>query len=133
MRNKTKKGNKSLDFEIVFFEKLINDKPDFTDALIPLAELYTKSGRYKEGLSLDIRLSKLRPGDSTVYYNMACSYSLLGKIDEAISTLKQAVRLGYSDFQYMCNDPDFLNLKEDQRYRKFVAKIAHNNQARESK
>ena len=33
-----------LDFEISFFERLVKKDPDFVDALIPLAEAYTRKG-----------------------------------------------------------------------------------------
>jgi tetratricopeptide (TPR) repeat protein len=119
MNNQTRKRlkrNKALDFEIDFFEALIKDKPDFVDALIPLGDCYTKKGLYEKGLYIDLRLTKLLPQDPVVHYNLACSYSLLGIIDEAIQSLENAIKLGYNDFEYIDKDKDLENVKNDDRY-----------------
>jgi len=120
MTGKSKKNKSHLDFEIDFFERLITEKPDFIDALIPLAEAYTKAGRHKEGLSIDRRLSKLKANDAIVHYNLACSYSLLEDVDKAFTALKKAISLGYNDFKYMNTDPDLSILREDDRYQKII-------------
>ena len=49
-------------------------------------------------------------------YNLACSYSLLGELDLAFSTLKKAIDLGYDDFGYLRIDPDLENLRKDERF-----------------
>ena len=123
MEKKKEKEKLSLNFEIRFFEKLVKDNPDFVDALIPLAEAYTKAGRYREGLTIDKQLSGLKPDDQIVYYNLACSYSLLKEKDEAFAALKKAIKLGYRDFKYMDNDPDLSMLRDDQRYQEIILKV----------
>ena len=37
------------DFEFLFFERLVEKNPNFVDALLPLAEMYTRKGFLKEG------------------------------------------------------------------------------------
>ncbi|MFH2137960.1 MAG: tetratricopeptide repeat protein [Candidatus Omnitrophota bacterium] len=121
MVNKQKKKDTSLIFEIDFFEKLIQDNADYVDALIPLAENYTKAGDYENGLRIDKKLVKLRPDDAVIRYNLACSYSILGEIDKALATLRKAIDLGYSDFKFIEQDPDLLNLRKDLRYKTIIA------------
>ncbi len=104
------------DFEIAFFERLIQGAPNFVEALAPLAELYTKKGRYEKGLQIDKRLARLRPGDAVVHYNLACSYALVGKKEEAFETLERAIRLGYDDFDHLKRDPDLKGLHEEPRF-----------------
>lgn len=98
--------NPHIDFEISFFEELIKSEPDFIDALIPLAENYTEKGMYKEGLCIDMRLSRLLPSDETVHYNLACSYALTKNYQTAVKILIKAISLGYDDFEHLFNDPD---------------------------
>ncbi|MFH1092652.1 MAG: hypothetical protein V1739_00695 [Candidatus Omnitrophota bacterium] len=117
MKKNSESSKSKICFEIEFFEKLIEEKPDFVDVLIPLAEAYTKAGDYGKGLAVDKRLSELRPDDSIVHYNLACSFSLTGKINEAIEALKKAVNLGYDDFDYMNIDQDLLNVRNNNRYK----------------
>lgn len=107
----------NLDFEITFYEKLIQEKKDFVEALIPLGDAYTKRGMFKKGLEVDKKLIKLKPNDENCWYNLACSYSLLENIDKAFGALEKAIRLGYCEFSFMNHDPDLNNLRKDSRYK----------------
>ena len=109
--------HKSSDFELSFLERLAKDNPNFVDALIPLAEAYTHKGLYEKGLEIDKQLAKLRGKDPVVQYNLACSFALVGKKDEAFLTLKRAIQFGYTDFEHMEHDSDLKNLREDPRFK----------------
>lgn len=111
------------DFEIRFYKKLLERKPDFTDALHALGHVYTRRGLYEEGLEVDRRLSEIKPHDPIVFYNLACTYSLIGKIDEALKCLKKAIIFNYNDFSYLEEDPDLENLRKDPRYQDLRKKI----------
>jgi tetratricopeptide (TPR) repeat protein len=117
------KRRKRKSLEIKFFEDLLQDRPNFTHALESLGNAYTKSGFYQEGLEVDKRLLLLKPEDPIVYYNLACSLSLLGDIDDALKALKRAVVFGYSDYSYMLKDPDLENLRKDPSFSRFFTKI----------
>lgn len=108
------------DFEMSFFEKLVAEDPDFINALIPLAELYTRKGFHEKALELDLRISKLRPEDDIAHYNLACSLALAGRKEEALEALRQAIQLGYVDFEHMKKDPDLKTLRDDPRFRAFL-------------
>ncbi|MFH1063312.1 MAG: tetratricopeptide repeat protein [Candidatus Omnitrophota bacterium] len=108
-------------FEIEFYEKLLKDNPDYVDALIPLAEAYTKAGQYSNGLLVDKQLAKLKPEDAIVQYNLSCSYCLLQQLDEAFVALKSAITLGYNDFHHLDSDPDLFYLREDRRYKEMIS------------
>jgi len=103
-------------FEIRFYEKVLKNSPNFVEALIILGDLYTKKGLYRKGLEVDLRLVKLRPRDSVVFYNLACDYSLLNEIDKALDALRKALDLGYDDFSYLKIDKDLKNLRKDKRF-----------------
>ncbi len=107
-----------LDFEIAFFEPLVQARPHYIEALLALAEAYTRKGFHDEGYELDKRLSRLCPDEPAVHYNLACSCALLGRKDEALQTLKRAIELGYSDFGYMKKDADLKSLHGDPRFHK---------------
>lgn len=103
----------TIDFEIRFFEKLIRQKPDYVEALIPLAEAYTRKGLLQKGLTLDRRLARLVPDDPVIHYNLACSYALLGKKTQMMLYLKKSLSLGYRDLEHMRLDPDFKSFHGD--------------------
>jgi len=98
--------HKSADFELSFLERLAKDNPDFVDALVPLADAYTKRGLYQEGLRIDKHLAKIRKDDPVVHYNLACSFALVGDKTKSLTALRRAVRLGYSDFEHLKRDKD---------------------------
>lgn len=118
-----KNKSEDLDFQMAFYEGILKENPDFVDALIVLGEVYTKKGRYEEGLRVDKRLSKLRPQNPIVHYNLACSLSLLGDITNSFKAIKRAVELGYGDIVFLNNDPDLQNLRTDKRFEEFIKKI----------
>ncbi len=104
------------DFELLFFERLIEKNPNYVEGLIPLAEAYTRRGMYEKGLQIDKRLVKLKKEDPIVHYNLACSLALVGEKNRAIAALKKAIGLGYHDFEHLKQDGDLKNLREDPRF-----------------
>jgi len=85
-----------------------------------LAQLYTKVGKNEEGLRVDERLSKLCPDNATVHYNLACSLALVGEHARAIETLKIAISLGYTDFEWMLKDEDLISLRHNVEFLELV-------------
>ena len=119
----TRQELRDLDKEILFLEGLVRRDGTYVEALQILGDDYTRRGRFAEGLKIDERLSKLRPDDALVHYNLACSYSLTAQIDLAIEALEIAINLGYCDFKWMSQDPDLENLREHAAYKRIQAKV----------
>jgi tetratricopeptide (TPR) repeat protein len=113
-----------LDFEIKFFEGIAQHDPDFIEALQILGDAYTKTGQWEKGLKIDERLARLCPDNSLVFYNLACSYSLLKQVEEAFAALREAVKLGYSDARWLTKDPDLDNLRQDNRFEKIRSDLS---------
>ncbi len=132
-----KPKGEDLDFQMGFYESIVKENPDFADALIALGEIYTKKGLYAKGLKVDKKLIKLRPDNSVIHYNLACSHSLLGDIENSLKALKRAIHLGYDDLVFMKDDPDLSNLRGDERFSEFVMTLEKNrlgaSQARETR
>lgn len=95
--------------------------PGNLDALAELGHVYTRLGRYADGLELDRRLVRLVPDNPTVRYNLACSLCLLGRRDEALDALEAAVELGFHDAGHAESDDDLADLREDPRFRRLLA------------
>jgi tetratricopeptide (TPR) repeat protein len=111
-------SKEDFEFEIQFFEGIARRDPDFIEALQILGDAYTKTGQWKKGLRIDKRLARLCHGNPLVFYNLACSYSLLKKLDEAFAALDEAIKLGYKDARWLIKDPDLNNLRQDNRFKK---------------
>jgi tetratricopeptide (TPR) repeat protein len=109
-----------LDFEIEFYGRILERYPGYVDVLRVQGNNLTLKGRYAEGLQIDKRLVTLRPSDPLAHYNLACSYALLKRPDQAIKTLRRAVELGYRDFRYMREDRDLDSIRHDPRFRQLL-------------
>ncbi len=113
-----------LDFLARFFEVELGRRPGNLDALAELGHLYTRLGRYADGLAVDLRLAEARPEDSGVQYNLACSLALTGDTGGAFRALERAVALGYDDSEFLTADPDLAALRDDPRFASLVRAIA---------
>ena len=116
-------SQRDLDAKIEFLEGLVRRDPDYVDALQLLGDHYTQHGRYLDGLKVDEHLTRLEPRSPLVFYNLACSYSLIEQFDRAALALEKALQLGYRDFHWLARDPDLHQLRQQPIYRDIEAKI----------
>lgn len=107
--------------ELRFLEKVAKRLPGDIEVLQALADLYTKTGRFTEGLNIDRKLSQQLPNDDLVWYNLGCSYALTNQPDEAFEALTRAVELGYGDYDWMKTDPDLSSLYKDPRFESLLS------------
>lgn len=119
---RAKRQKNNLDFEISFYEGVLKRDPNVVDVLVPLGDAYTRRGYYKKGLEVDLRLTRLKPKDPVVFYNLACSYSLLDQITPALQSLEKALDLGYDDFKSLMSDPDMRNVRNNPRFQHLLRK-----------
>ena len=127
-RKKTKhRESKDLEIKIQFMEGIVRRDPEYIEALQLLGDHYTQRGSYDQGLRIDEKLSRLEPNNPLVFYNLACSYSLIGQVDLAAHALKKALTLGYRDFKWLAKDPDLRTLRKDPVFLEIKAKIRKMN------
>ena len=128
VRKKMKRrDSRDLDVKIQFMEGIVRRDPEFVEALQLLGDHYTQRGQYEQGLKVDERLSRLEPRNPLVFYNLACSYSLIGEVDQAAHALNKALALGYRDFKWLAKDPDLRTLRKHPLFRDIEAKIRKMN------
>lgn len=102
--------------ELEFLERIAQRLPEDTEVLRALADLYTRTGDYAEGLRIDERLSHVCSEDPMVWYNLGCSFSLMKRQEDALEALGRSVELGYDDYEWMKKDPDLTSLHGDSRF-----------------
>ena len=117
-----KKRENETDFHIRFYENILKTTPDFIEALIAIGDLYTQKGMVEQGLAVDLRLSRLRPNDEGILYNLACSYSLMREVDKAFGVMKLALECGYDDLNYLEVDDDLEHLRKDERFQEYYSR-----------
>lgn len=110
-------------FCLEFCSSVLEARPVHLEALEMAANHYTELGYYNDGLGLDERLVKLRPGDPGVLYNLACSLALIGRTADAVRALRRAVLHGYVDRRHMAADRDLESLRPDPGFRALLAEM----------
>lgn len=114
---------RELDVQIDFLEGLVHKDPKYLEALQLLGDSYSERGRHEDSLNVDRRLIRKEPHNPLAHYNLACSYSLNGRLDRAVVALERAISLGYRDFRWIARDPDLTALRNHPRYRRIKEKI----------
>jgi tetratricopeptide (TPR) repeat protein len=115
-KNLSQREQRDLDIEIDFLEGVLKRDRRYVEALQLLGDDYTRRGRYEEGLRVDRRLARLCPDDPLVYYNLACSFSLIAEYRKAANALRKAIQCGYRDFDHLRHDKDLAPLREQSIY-----------------
>lgn len=110
-------------FELSVYESALEQDPESIELLVSLGDLYTRLGQLEKGLEMDRKLVCLQPDEYLFHYNLSCSQSLLGQVDDAFESLILAVELGYDDYEHLCRDPDLDNLRTDPRFKKIRARL----------
>ena len=62
----------------------------------------------------------LRPGDSNVLYNAACTYGMLDMKTECFDTFRKAVESGYGNKEWAARDTDLACLHDMPEFRSLV-------------
>jgi len=116
-------SKKDDDGVIRFLEGVRRRCPEMPAVLEALGDLYTKVGRVEEGLSIDRELTVRDPANATYWYNLACSLSLVGQPDDALSALAKAVQCGYDDWKWMQQDDDLGSIRQSPAFEALIALI----------
>ena len=104
-------------------EKHLELNPDDARALYLGGGALVQLGERERGLEWTDRARAIDPEDSGVLYNVACSYALLGRSDDAIACLEQAIRNGFGHREWLDNDSDLDSLRGDPRFQALRSKL----------
>ena len=115
---RTEDAAKLREREIVVLEQALRDVPEDVRARILLAADYAATGRHDDA---DRELQKavdLRPHDSNILYNAACTYGVMKRKAEAIGMLSRARAAGYVNTDWIRRDPDLACLHGEPDFEK---------------
>jgi tetratricopeptide (TPR) repeat protein len=111
------------DFELEFFGKILERDPYYADALRVHGNNLAARGQYNRALQVDRRLVRLQPEKPIPWYNLACTYAMLGMLEPAFAALERALALGYRHFDHMARDPDLKPLRRDPRFGRLLLRF----------
>lgn len=117
------RAQSQLDFELEFLGRLLERDPYHAAALRVHADNLAARGHSARALQIDRRLVRLQPERPVPWYNLACSYAVLGMTDPAFGALQRSVELGYRLLDHMARDPDLKSLRRDPRFARLLRKV----------
>ena len=83
--------------------------------------------QYEKALSQFTTASDINPNDATARYNQACMLSLLGRDEEALGNLQEALTLDPRLIATAASDTDFASLRSQKQFQKMVQGVASDN------
>ncbi len=104
-------------------EKHLELNPDDARALYLGAGALVQLGDRDRGLDWTRRAYAIDAEDPGVLYNVACSYSNMGQLDEAIACLEKAVQNGFGHREWFENDSDLDPLRSDERFQALMKRL----------
>ncbi|HKZ31082.1 MAG TPA: protein kinase [Vicinamibacteria bacterium] len=117
---RTEDAAKLREREITVLEQQLRDVPEDVRARILLAADYAATGRHDDA---DRELQKavdLRPHDSNILYNAACTYGVMKRKPEALEMLRRARAAGYVNTDWIRRDPDLACLHGEPDFEKLL-------------
>lgn len=89
-----------------------------------LAELFSRTDQYDKAVEMyQASLATSGGRQGTLYYNLACTYSRMGKKKEAVHALKRAVDGGFYNGLWMKRDGDLDAIRGEPEYREIERKL----------
>jgi len=95
--------------------------PEDVRARMLIAGIYAYFGMQEDAVRQLQTAVALRPGDSNVLYNAACTYALLQRKAEALEMLAGAIKAGWSNMDWVLNDPDLTSLYAEPEFKRLTA------------
>ena len=90
--------------------------PDDTRALIFGAGANAALGESERAGEMASQALALDSEDPALLYNVACTFSQIGKLEDAIDVLERAANKGFGQKEWIENDPDFALLRGNPRF-----------------
>lgn len=80
-----------------------------------------RSGKLEEAERVLLYTLKYFPNNPTLFYNLACTFSLRGDAERAVDALKKSFSVGFNDIQAFENDPDLDPIRNLPSFQELIA------------
>jgi tetratricopeptide (TPR) repeat protein len=116
--------SKNYELAVAEFSKILEEFPFDFEGNYHLAFAYLLAKDYPRAIHHFEIARRIKTKDELTLYNLACAYSLGGKLEQALEALNAAVEAGFNDAEHMEKDPDLDPLRELPRYQEILRKAA---------
>ncbi len=114
------KYNEILHKGIKVYEKYLSQHPDDARGHMYLATDLAQLGRKEEAKIEAERALELSPGDPLMLYNAGCFYAQMGEKKLAIDSIKNAIAVGYAEFEWLKRDTDLESIRNEPEFLELI-------------
>jgi len=104
-------------------ERLLELDPDDIQSLLYGANALATLGERERSLEWASRVLEIDTNDALVLYNIACFYALAGEVKPALEALERSYEAGLADPEWMRQDSDLDNLRNENRYQALIERM----------
>ena len=101
----------------------LQENPGDPRAAILAAAAIATMGQHEEATHYLEMAIAADPEDTTILYNAACTYAMMGRKSEALDALEKSVGRGWGDKSWIEHDPDLESLRAEPRYVELIQGI----------
>ena len=113
--------NEDINKAVEAFEKCLSLNSDFFDALLNLAKSYTQQKDYFKAIEQYNKMLQIKKESAgSIYYNIACLYSLQNDVQNSLLFLNKSISKGLN-IEYIKNDEDLKNIRHTDQYNALVS------------
>ena len=105
-------------------EKAFKLNPEDARAYYMGAGALVRLGQQEKGLEWANRAMAIDPDDPAILYNVACVFTSVNKIENAIDCLEKTVKIGASYKDWMLNDSDLDPLRDHPRFKALLESLS---------
>lgn len=106
--------------KIAAYDAILDLRPDDVEALSYKADAVLDMQEPLWAISLCQRALKLAPDNGHAHYQLACAYAEIGRWEDAVSTLAQAIEISEAYKDDASVDPSFERLRDHENFKKLV-------------
>ena len=107
---------------IEYYNKSKECNPNYHYTYLNLSAIYIEDKEYTKSIKILSEGIYNNPGAHDLYYNRACSYSVLNEVEHAIKDIRKALVLNPSLIRWVKKDKDFYNLYDVEEFKNILEK-----------
>jgi len=115
---------KTIEANISNLQKELKTNPSNYSCMKVLSVLYAKKGDYQKAIDgFKQLIGQETDQDPDIFYNIACQYAKMNRVDESVRWLDRAVKNGFKDWFLLKQDSDLMNIHQTDFYKQLIRKM----------
>src|SRR5699024_4015944 len=124
--NEEEKIKRNKKIEINYYLKTIKFNKEYYYIYINISTIYIKEEKYKKAIEILSEGIYENPYEEDLYYNRACSYSILNMEELAIKDIRKILILNPNSISWIKKDIDFNNLYNNEEFKRILKDYTFN-------